>query len=765
MVASLGRLAALFVVTIALSTHVQASKSTTVPQFVGSSSCSECHQQEHTDWLSSHHYAAMDKATGSSVLGRFDGATFSKGGVESRFFKKDDKFWVRTDGPDGKLADFEIKYVIGIAPLQQYLIELTRGRVQALGIAWDSRPASQGGQRWFDLYPDRKLVAGDPLHWTGVDQNWNYQCAWCHATNLRKNYDADSGGFRTSWSEFNVGCEACHGPASNHINWAKNPETRVSGDEKARGFAWSFDERRGVTWPMGDAGQAVRSTPRSTGKEIQICAGCHSRRQQFSDDPSDVAHYFDAFRPSLLESGLFHVDGQQRDEVYNYASFLQSKMHAAGVTCSDCHNSHSGKLRLSGNATCTQCHAAGRFDQASHHHHRPESEGASCANCHMPPTTYMGVDARHDHSMRIPRPDRSLTLGVPSACNSCHADKNPGWAAETIKSWFTTPKAGAQNFAEALDLDDRDAPGARRALMKIAADESQSAVGRASALARLARYATAEVLGLAERSSKDSDAMVRVAAIAALSSADPRARRNVLSPLLRDETRLVRIDAARALAGAAELGLPPDDRERFEKALAEYVSAQLFNAERPESHANLGALYQARGKVDDARVEYIKAFAIDPTFFPAAIAYSEATRASGDEAGAESILRRSLAANSNSGSLMHALGLSLIRQKRLDEAIESLTSAAKLDPNEPRFAYVLAVALHDTGKASQAIDALKTALARHPYNRDILIALASYEAEVNDFKSASSRAELLKKLEPENKEIEEYAATLKNLAK
>lgn len=703
----------------------------------------------------------MQDASDSTVLGDFDGATFAKDGVESTLFRKDGKFWVRTDGPDGKLADFEIRYTFGITPLQQYLIALPGGRYQVLGIAWDARPKDAGGQRWYHLYPDHALKAGDPLHWTGIDQNWNYQCAWCHSTNLQKNYDAKSRTFQTTWSEISVGCEACHGPASQHLAWAAKGGVSQGAAASSRGFALSFDERRTATWPMGPNGQAVRSVPRTSSKEIEVCAGCHARRQQFSSDPRAVRRLFDAFHPSLLEPGLYHADGQQRDEVFTYGSFVQSKMYAAGVTCSDCHNPHSGKLQAPGNAVCAQCHAPDRFDTVDHHRHPAGTEGGQCAACHMPPTTYMGVDARHDHSMRIPRPDLSVLLGLPNACNTCHDNKPSTWARDAIKAWYPSRNLGMQNFAEAFDRGDRRAPGAQDALLKLARDKEGSGIARASAMNRLARFPSREALEIAIRSLAIEDPLVQAAAIAIVATADAGTRRTVLLPLVRSGSRLVRMEAARALAGEPEAGLQADDRTAFDEALAEYVAGQLFNAERPESHVNLASLYRERGRIDAARQSLQTALDLDRTFVAASIALADIERAHGNEAAAERILRQSLAANPRSGSVAHALGLSLVRQKRTAEAMDYLAQAAKHAPEEARFGYVLAVALHDRGRVGEAIAMLQNVLARHPYDRDVLLALVSYEAERGNYAAALERAELLRRLEPHDRQVGQLLAFLR----
>src|SRR6185436_19298303 len=210
--------------------------------YVGSAQCASCHAQQHAAWKGSDHDLAMQVATTDSVLGNFASAKFMYAAITSTFSRRDGKFFVNTDGPDGKLGNFEIKYTFGVRPLQQYLIELPGGRMQALGIAWDSRPKAQGGQRWFHLYPGQNLKAGDPLHWTGVQQNWNFQCAECHSTDLRKNFDATTGIFHTTWAEVNVACEACHGPGSNHVAWAEK-----HGDYAAlastKGLAAALDER------------------------------------------------------------------------------------------------------------------------------------------------------------------------------------------------------------------------------------------------------------------------------------------------------------------------------------------------------------------------------------------------------------------------------------------------------------------------------------------------------------------------------------------
>ena len=401
---------------------------TATAAFVGSETCAGCHRAEAQLWRGSQHRLAMQHADDKSVLGDFSDTGFDYYGVRSRFFRKDGRFFVETDGPDGKLATFEVKYTFGVDPLQQYLVEFPDGRLQALSIAWDSRPRDKSGQRWFHLYPDEEIKHDDVLHWTRLNQNWNFMCAGCHSTGVRKNYDAATDRFATSFAEISVGCEACHGQGSRHVGWARAQQSWWpfgKSEDPRKGLLVRFDERRDVVWPIDPGtGNARRNfTPALVRKEVETCGLCHARRGELSEDWVPGRWLSDTHVVSPLARGLYSADGQMLDEVYNYGSFKQSRMFAAGVTCGDCHEPHGAKLRAPGDGVCLQCHAANKYAAVAHHRHATADPALACASCHMPARTYMVVDERHDHSFRIPRPDLSVKLGTPNACNDCHRDK------------------------------------------------------------------------------------------------------------------------------------------------------------------------------------------------------------------------------------------------------------------------------------------------------------------------------------------------------
>jgi predicted CXXCH cytochrome family protein len=728
---------------------------------VGATVCAECHVAESDAWKKSQHSLAMQVAGAATVLGNFHDATFTYAGTTSTFHVRGGRYFVRTDGPDGKLADFEIRYTFGVAPLQQYLIALPGGRLQALSIAWDTRAKGQGGQRWFHLYPKDNLKAGDPLHWTGIDQNWNFMCAECHSADLRKNFDAEHDRYETRWSEINIACEACHGPGAGHVAWARaKKDGEMVGVGKGLGL--ELNERRDVTWiPDPATGTAHRSAERMTAREIGMCARCHGRGSRISDAYVFGASLLDSHRLTDLDADLYWTDGQMRGEVYNLGPFMQSRMQSQGVTCSDCHDPHSGTLRAPGNQLCTQCHQAAKFDAPAHTHHVAGTAGASCPACHMPTTTYMQVDPRHDHSLRIPRPDLSVKFGVPNACNSCHTAKTPQWAADTLVKWKGSIPVGFQNFADALHAGDVGAPGARDALVRIINDPAQPAIVRASAIDRLAPWLNPATLPSVAQALNDTDPGVRLAAAGAIGGSMPVPTRTQYLPRLLDDPVLsVRIEAAHGLAGEGEAALADASRKGFQKAIDEYVAVQNYNADRPEGHANLGNLYAARGDAARAAVEYRKAIDIDPAFLPAYSNLADVDRSLGADADAIEVLKRGIARVPRAAPLHHALGLAYVRQKRSDDALRELAEATKLAPDNARFAYVYAVALNDAGRTAEALSVLKMAQKKQPYDRELLFGLAYYSAAANNREEALRYVGKLREVEPDNAEYAAFAARL-----
>ena len=738
--------------------------------FVGSDACAGCHQAEAQLWRSSQHKHAMNHATDKTVLGDFSDASFTYYGVRSRFFRQGGKFLVETDGPDGKLAVFEVKYTFGVYPLQQYLIAFPDGRLQALSLAWDSRPKDKGGQRWFHLYPNEDIRHDDILHWTKLNQNWNFMCAECHSTGVHKNYDAGNDRFATTWAEISVGCEACHGQGSRHLAWARARHSWWpfgNTDDPAKGLAERFTERRDATWSLNaGTGNASRSSsPRTLRAEVETCGLCHARRGQLSEAWLPGQSLSETHIVSPLRRGLYYADGQMLDEVYNYGSFKQSKMFAAGVTCSDCHDPHSAKLRLPGDNTCFQCHSPDKYAAVTHHRHEAASPPLSCVSCHMPTRTYMIVDRRHDHSFRVPRPDLSAKFGTPNACNDCHTDKSPEWAASAVDRWHGPNRIGFQNYAAAFHAAWTDQPDAARRLAAVAADGSVPAFARAGALAELGSPASAASLDLARTSLSDPDPMVRIGALDMLEGAPAAQLWPMASPLLSDPIRGVRIRAASLLAAIPASRQPAADREAFERAAAEFVAAQRLNADRPEARSALGSFFMRREQPAEAEIEYKAALRLSAQYAPAAINLADLYRQLGRESESEGVLRAALSASPQDAGLHHVLGLALVRAKRPDEALEELRRASELAPDQARYAYVYAVALQSAGRVRDAIPVLKQNLARHPRDRDTLLALINFDRDVGDVDAALIYAEQLALILPQDQDLARLIKDLRRQGK
>jgi len=666
----------------------------TAATFAGADACASCHPLETGRWRTSMHARAMQKPSRESVAAPFAGERFSLHGVTSSFSQRAGRFLVRTDGPDGVVRDFDVAYTFGVYPLQQYLIAQPGGRLQTLGISWDDRPAPDG-QRWFHLYPERPLRAGDVQHWTNRSQNWNFMCADCHSTNVRKGYRADTDAFETSWSELNVACEACHGPGSRHIEWAeraRRENARPATDEGLMPVRMRPANEE-PTWTMDPAtGIAHRNPPRTSHVEVEMCARCHSRRSQLTDEVDAARPLADAYLPVLLDEDLYFPDGQIKGEVYEYGSFLQSRMYANGVTCSDCHEPHKPELTSTPDDTCGRCHAATKFATPAHHHHADGSAGGSCVACHMPARTYMTIDQRRDHSFRIPRPDLTTKIGVPNACSSCHAKQPASWAAARMKQWFGPSATSRRHYGEAIAAARAAAPDAQSKLLSVVNDGAMPAIARATAVSLLGRWIDSESAPAVQQARHDPDPLVRMAAVDALRTL-PEPQRALLTPLLADPIRAVRIEAARALATLGGIVLGNTDRARLAAGLADWQSVQRFNADTAAAHVNLGSLHAERREFELAKQEYETALKLEPYFAPAAANLADLYRAQGRDDAGERVLREALHKTPDVSMLHYALGLLLVRQRDMPAAIAELRRAAALEPGNPQMQSTLALAL------------------------------------------------------------------------
>ena len=738
-------------------------------QFTGAAQCAGCHQQQYRDWLGSHHALAMQRAAEQTVLGDFEDARFLYNGIESRFFRQGDSYQVRTDGPSGKLEDYRVEYVFGVYPLQQYLLALPGGRLNALSIAWDSRPAEQGGQRWFHLYPGQGIDAEDPLHWSGPYHNWNSRCAECHSTDLQKNFAADNNTYRTTWSELNVACEACHGPGQAHVESARDGTLSASGqfdlpvDLAAQG-SWRFPEGESIArrWlpptensreqPLGVTSRPPTANLQQQSlaefsRQVESCGRCHSRRGNLGSYQYG-GHLLDTHLPSLLAQPLYHADGQIRDEVYVYGSFLQSRMHQAGVVCSNCHDPHSNQLRAPGNGVCAQCHRADVYAAASHHHHPAGSGGSLCVNCHMPETTYMVVDPRRDHSMRIPRPDLSVVMHTPNACNQCHQDRDAAWSLEALRKWGVdfddTGSHPARAMAQARRGDARALP----ALQELALDPESASIWRATAMVELGQFDRRETWQSARQLLQSADPLLRLSAVRSLDFPAPQQRWQVFKPMLGDPSRAVRMELARVLADIPLAQLDPADRQMLEALYAEYEQVLAQDADMPGAQLQLAGLHRARRQWPEAEAAYLQALRINPHLVPALLNLADLYRGLGRESEARVLIQKATGVAPEQGAAWHALGLLEVRAGRREQALDHLREAAQRERSGVQFRYVYAIALHDSGEVGAAIMQLQQIHRDAPENPDILMALVNYCKEAGRLPEARRYSEILGQLTP-----------------
>ena len=686
--------------------------------YVGSEACGSCHADAYAQWRESDHFKAMLPAHDSTVLGDFSGATLSEDGITTTFHRNDTAFFMTIQELDGTQTTYPIRYTFGHYPLQQYLVEFPQGRMQATRASWDSR-----NQRWFHQYGGTRIAQDDWLHWTRGGQNWNTMCASCHSTNLQKNYTEASDTYHTTWSEINVACEACHGPGSAHVAFYEQPEKQQK--------------------PTLAYGKTLENS-----LEVQMCAPCHARKADLG--PGTGAHFMDHHIAQIPTDDFYHPDGQVREEDYVYGSFVQSKMYHRGVACTNCHNPHTGKRLLEGNALCLTCHEPS-YATPTHHFHPENSLGAQCIECHMPVATFMGNDHRRDHSFRIPRPDQSVVYGTPNACTGCHAEKSDAWAARAVSTWYGPTRT--YHFSDdLLPGSGRTAQGVP-ALARLLADTAQPALARAAAAAYLGDGAWPTGLNPLLTALHDATPEVRYQALRALARYAPDQWQVAAAPLLLDSVRAVRIAAANLYhqAGIA----PPAGSAGYAEAAGEnrdYLFYQtdfpVGNLLRADYHAQGGAYEQAvayyrRGLEKDNRMEYARQN------------LATLLSALGQNGEARKVLEEGLRLAPDQTQLRYSLALLLAEEGEMEQAERTLARVISA-PDAPVGAFSnFAVLLMQQQRQPEAIRVLEQSLRTHASDPQLHYLMALCHLQLQQPQKAAPWVQKLHDLDPENAE---YAA-------
>lgn len=659
-------------------------------RYAGSAACVGCHAPLGDRWQHSFHHLAMLPATPGAKL-------LASVGPPGPLLERDDHY-VMSGRDLGLAQDVPLVYALGHRHVEQYVGRYGVNRLQALPLAWD---VVRG--EWFDLFRDDARAPEDWGHWTNRGMTANVQCLFCHTTGYDKGYDAATDGYHSTWAEMGVGCEACHGPGSAHI------EARTNG---------APDD------PYANADPELM---------LAACGSCHSRRVERAPYRPGVP-FLDVFEPELLDTDAYYPDGQVKEELYELISFEMSRMHHEGVRCWDCHDTHDNGTIKQGNELCRTCHDAS-LESEAHTHHPAGSAGAQCVGCHMPVTVYMQRDPRHDHSFGRPDPEATLTLGIPNACNRCHTEHDAQWAVEHMRTWYPSDavRVARREVATAIARGRASDPASVPPLVELLSGHSD-AVRRASAARLLARFPTAtSVTPALVGAMHDDEGLVRAGAAWALgqrATFTPEVR-TALEDALDDPVLVVRVHAALGLRNVDPKDLPPNVAQALATATAEWRTSQQLGGDTPEAHYNLGIFLGARGEVDAAVHEYREALRLWPTSIQArhnlAMLLGQNGRLEESAKEFETLLGHDPVPSS-----AFALGLVYGQLGRWTDASRALEKCVEEDPAYPRARYNLALAYAKAGDTTRALDELERATDDPSSHRDAILTLIDLARQVND---------------------------------
>jgi len=703
--------------------------------YVGSEACKSCHANEHLEWTGSHHYMAMLPANDTTVEGNFNNVSLTADGVTSRFFKKEGKFIINTQGEDGANHDYEVIYTFGFTPLQQYLVKFPDGKMQVPRVSWDTIQ-----KKWFHQYAGANIPAHDWLHWTGNAQNWNTMCASCHSTNLQKGYDLKSDNYHTTFSEINVSCESCHGPGSRHVEYIQG--SSYSSGNKTNGSLLALGKNAGQN------------------EVLNTCVLCHSRKTDISGTLILSAELLDNYIPQTPTAEFFFADGQMDAEVYNYTSFLESKMFRRGIKCTDCHNPHSGKLLASGNNLCAKCHAPEKFDVPSHTFHQQGTTASECKSCHMYSKEYMGNDLRHDHSFRVPRPDLSAKYGTPNTCNSCHTNKSAKWAADAIVKNYGPTRAYhfSDDLIEGSRLDDKSFAHLQRLL----SDTAVPGIIKATAAEYMGNLVTPESLEALLNNLKSPDAHIRYRSLRSLENFPSSSYIQECSGLLSDPVRAVRIATANLYAGLSQSEIRDIPAGPLSKALAELESYTLYQTDFAAGNSQAGDFYTKRKDYSKAEFFYERALQKDSLMNYARLNLSAVLSSLGKNAAALKVLDEAINIDPNNERAYYNKALLQVEMNDNIGALDNFNTAVNLKSNNPRLFYNYGLLLQKSGNQKKAAAIYKEGLKFDPLNGDLNYALALLYVNAGDNQKAQ---EPLRKLQQYHSDNPNYSALLSKFRK
>jgi tetratricopeptide (TPR) repeat protein len=721
--------------------------------YAGSESCRECHAKEYQGWSLSHHGLAERSPKPALDRVAFEPSrSFKHGSQTSEVAAKDGIYTVTAVGLSGGPETHAVVRVIGDDPLRQFLVAaggsvsgpLSDGRMQTLEASYD--PAKN---EWFNVYGNEDRQPGEWGHWTGRGMTWNSQCASCHNTRLRKNYDESTDTYHTTMAERSVGCEACHGPMVDHIHWQRSQPT---------------------TWPTTSK-RAVAKDPTlphfTRDQIIGTCAGCHSRRVDLTGDFVPGDSYLDHYAPSMVDStNTYYPDGQVNEEDYEFTAFMGSKMYAAGVRCIDCHEPHTGKTVVTGNMLCMKCHVGGGnypkapvINPATHSFHLLTGAGGQCINCHMPQTVYMQRHSRHDHGFTIPDPVLTIKLGIPNACNRCHTDKDAAWAAVAVDKWYG-PKMDRPSRSRALTIAvaRSDGDAGKAGLIALLNDSTQSSYWKGVAARLLEPWAPSDPVVAQQLLAQlqNADPLVRMSAAKALRPVLPSmpTAKAAIQSLLTDPVRCVRIAAAELLRAELDMtSLAGTDLQRM----------MAHGADQPAGQLQAGTMILDRhGSVDDAVKHLEKAAAWDPRSAALqrelAVIYGSINRPDIALSHIQEACR--LEPNNAEYQYMEGLAYSEVGQK--DQTIQALERAIALDPQHARAWYNLGLARFDAGHPSEALQALAQARHADPSDPKAPYAAATIFLRLNRLTEARAAIQQALKAQPGYPPAMELLRSLRN---